>query len=266
MLLFDLAGSVTPLTTSLSPGVEAFIVFVAFIAGLSAAAIGPGGIFLIIFLYLLTPLSNLQIAATSSATYIIGGVIGTVAYSHSGDMDFRMAVVMGVASLTGTKIGTILNEYLSKQVFGMILGVLIVLIGVFSVYRELHGLEPIFHLDTESARGYATLLAIGLVIGVFGGLLGIGGPVLAVPVLVLIGVPMLTSVAVAQLHLIFVTISTTVNYYLIGAITYPLVLLTMAAYGTGTVFGWRVAQRVDPGQLKLTLGGVLVLSGVYLII
>jgi uncharacterized membrane protein YfcA len=151
-------------------------------------------------------------------------------------------------------------------VFGLILGGTIILIGVLLIQRELNGLGSLLDLDTESPIGRITLLAIGLVIGISGGFLGIGGPVLVVLVLALIGVPLLTSVAVAQLHLPFVTISTTANYYPTGSIRYSLVLFPMVAYGLGTIFRYHIAQRVDSGHLTLVLGSVLVFSGVYLMI
>lgn len=49
----------------------------------------------------------------------------------------------------------------------------------------------------NSASGLGGMAAIGVAVGLPGGLLGVGGPVLAVPLLVVLGVPMLMSVALA---------------------------------------------------------------------
>ncbi len=95
-------------------------------------------------------------------------------------------------------------------------------------------------------------------IGVFGGLLGIGGAALSAPVLVLVGVPMLVTIAVTQIVVVFTALFTTLNYLLRDAIVTVLFGPITAAYLGGVGLGWVLAHRIEAGRLKLTLGVVLI--------
>ncbi|MCL7418115.1 MAG: sulfite exporter TauE/SafE family protein, partial [Halalkalicoccus sp.] len=98
---------------------------------------------------------------------------------------------------------------------------------------------------------------IGLVVGVFGGLLGIGGAALSAPALVLVGVPMLVTIAVTQVVVLVTALFTTANYLLLDAVLIPLVFVLTAAYLAGVTLGWWLAHRIAAGRLKFALGVVL---------
>ena len=238
---------------------------VSFIGGIVVTTVGPGGIFVITGLYLLTALSSPEIAGTSSATFTAGAILGSVAYVRSGEMDWRLAGVVGATGATGTWFGVQANAHLSRTLFGIVLAALLAVTGCVIVYREYHGLEPRVELATEGV-GLAAFGTIGLGIGFFGGLLGIGGAALTVPALVLVGVPMLVSIAVTQVIVVFITLFTTLNYLLLGAVVFPLVLLTGGAYLAGVGVGWRLAHRITTERLKLTMGIVLLGLAVSLVL
>lgn len=237
-------------------GVLVALAVVSFLGGVVVATIGPGGIFVTVGLYSLTALSSPEIAGTSSATFTAGAVLGSVAYVRSGEMDWRLASVIGTASVTGTVIGVRANAHLSRALFGVVLAALLAVIGGVIIYREYRDLEPAFDLD-ERGAGLAAFGGIGLVIGFFAGLLGIGGAALTVPGMVLVGVPMLAAVAATQVIVVFITLFTTLNYLLRDAVVFPLVFLTAGTYLAGVGVGWRLAHRIDAGRLKLALGVVL---------
>lgn len=241
------------------PGVTILVVLaaIAFAGGVVVAAGGPGGIFLVTALYALTALSNTEVAGTSSATFAAGAAIGSVAYAHSGEVDWTMAVVVGLASALGTRAGVLSNAHLSRRLFGVILAALLAVVGATIVYREGRDLEPAVRLRADSRAELAAFAGIGIAIGFFGGLLGIGGAALSVPALVFVGVPMLVATAVTQVVVGFITLFTTANYLALGAVDVPVALLTGSAYVVGIGAGWRVAHRIDPSRLKVALGIVL---------
>ena len=243
-------------TTGLATLLALVVVSVA--GGVVVATLGPGGIFVIVGLYLLTSLSSAQIAGTSSATFTAGAVLGSAVYARSGEMRWRVAGVVGTASAAGTGVGVRTNAHLSRAAFGLALAALLAVVGIAIVYREYRDLEPVVRLEPDRQVHLAAFVAIGLAIGFFGGLLGIGGAALTVPALVVVGIPMLASVAVTQIIVVFVTLFTTVNYALLGTIAFPLVLATGGAYLLGVVLGWRIAHRIEAKRLKVALGVVLI--------
>ncbi|WP_306058669.1 sulfite exporter TauE/SafE family protein [Natronococcus wangiae] len=233
------------------------LVVLAFLGGVIVATIGPGGILIVTGLYLTTSLSSAQVAGTSSAVFTIGAVLGSLVYARSGEIDWWIAGVVSGAAAGGTWIGVRLNAYLSRELYGLVLAALLAVVGGTIVYREYHDLEPRVELGRG---GWDTVgfVAVGLVIGVSGGLLGIGGAALSAPALVLVGVPMLATIAITQVVVVATALFTTLNYLVLGAIVTSLFVPIAGAYLGGVGLGWWLAHRVEAGRLKLALGVALV--------
>lgn len=87
-------------------------------------------------------------------------------------------------------------------------------------------------------------------------MLGVGGPIIAVPALGLTGVSLLRAVATAQLLSVFVTGAATGGYLLRGAGDPSLLALIAPTLLAGIVVGWRIAHRIDEVYQDFTLGSV----------
>lgn len=247
------------------------LVLIALFAGIGITAIGPGGIFVTIALFSLTPLSTAEVAGTASATFVATGLLGSLVYLQSGEFAQgyarEMAIILSIASIVGALAGSQLNLLLPEAVFGYLLSIFVASVGGIILYRERVGLKPANRLDAVPDRQRRILIGtIGLGIGVLGGLLGVGGPVVAVPILVVLGVPMLVAVAVAQVQSVFISGFATVGYAFAGAVSIPMALLVGVPQLIGVVAGWQVAHRVDPSRLRVVLGIILVVAAPLLLI
>ncbi|MFC6716663.1 sulfite exporter TauE/SafE family protein [Natrialbaceae archaeon GCM10025810] len=244
------------------------LVAIAFVSGIGITTIGPGGIFVTIALYSLTPLSSSQIAGTAHATFVATGLVGSAAYLYSGEMrtgeSRALAIVLSASSVVGALIGAYANSFVPRAVFGLLLGGFASGVGAIILYRERRGFNPLYALEVKTVQGKVVLAGLGFGLGVASGLLGIGGPVLAVPALVIVGVPMLLAVAVAQVQSIFIAGFATSGYLLQGSVLPSLAVALGVPLLGGVVVGWKVAHRVDPSRLKVALGIVLLAVGPYL--
>ena len=249
------------------PATVVALVVIAFFAGVGITTIGPGGIFLTIALYSFTPLSPGTIAGTAQTAFVVTGLVGTVMYVKSGELrtsSLSVTAVLSVASVVGAVCGALVNAHVSRALFGLLLGALAGLTGLVILYRERRGFMPLRAFDADTTGGRLRFAGLGFVLGGFSGLLGVGGPVLAVPALVLVGVGMLPAIAVAQVQSIFIAVFASLGYVAQGTVSLPLAILVGLPLTVGVVAGWRVAHLVDPNRLKVTLGGVLLLVGPYL--
>ncbi|MFC6905056.1 sulfite exporter TauE/SafE family protein [Halalkalicoccus tibetensis] len=247
----------------MSPELAALLALIALFAGVGITAIGPGGVFVTIALFALSPLSTAEVAGTASATFVATGLLGSLVYLQSGEFAQgharEMAIVLSVTSILGALAGSQLNLLLPEAVFGYLLSAFVACIGGVIVYRERVGLRPSNRLDAVPDRQRRILIgSIGFGVGVLGGLLGVGGPVVAVPILVVLGVPMLVAVAVAQVQSVFISGFAAASYALAGAVSIPVALLVGIPQLIGVVAGWKVAHLVDPGRLRVILGVVLI--------
>lgn len=254
----------------MSLGLYFLLIVIALVGGICITTIGPGGIFVTIALFALAKLDPSTVAGTASATFIATGVVGSLAYLRSGELSRpgarRAAVVLGAASVIGAFGGAQLNTILDARVFGILLGVFVLLTGLIILIRQRVGLSTAAAFDLKDPRANAAMLSIGLSVGFFGGLLGVGGPVLAVPIMVVLGVPMLISVALAQVQSIFIAVFATAGYMVHGAIDWELALIIGVPLLIGTVAGWYVARRINPDRLQIGLAVVLLALGGYLLL
>ncbi|WP_246989719.1 sulfite exporter TauE/SafE family protein [Halorientalis marina] len=238
------------------------LIIIAFLAGVIGASVGPGGVLLIASLYRFTDLTPTQIAGTSSTLFIPGLMLASIVYARSGDLRMRLAITLGITSVVGTMVGVRLNQFVSSSMFGVLLSLLLVWSGCYILFRR----EGNISTETTTDHSPKTLYfsVPGFIIGIFGGILGIGGPVLAVPALMLLRVPIVPAVAAAQVQGLFITVSTSTNYFTSGSVSFSLVALLLLPMLTGVVIGWRLAQRVSSRKLTYSLGIILIGLGVLL--
>lgn len=256
--------------------VTILLVLIALVGGVCITTIGPGGIFVTIALYQLLALGPGTVAGTASATFIATGLVGSLAYLKSGELRggpaLRAAVILSGTSVAGAYLGSVLNARLDTATFGAILGGFVIFTGLLILARERKlrrhlaaGGSRAADRDLDEWSSRFLLGAVGFGVGLPGGMLGVGGPVLAVPALVMLGVPMLLGVALAQVQSIFISLFATLGYQLQGVIDWGLAVLVGVPLLVGTVAGWWLAQRIDPGRLKTGLAVVLVFLGIYLL-
>lgn len=244
----------------------ALLVVVALFAGVGITAVGPGGIFVTVALVAVTDLRPALVVGTASATFVATGLVGAESYRRSGELASRggrrMAAVLSFTGLAGALAGVRLNALVDASAFAVLLGAFVSLTGVLVLYRARHGSTGGAY-DATTLRGTLGVAAIGALVGVSGGLLGVGGPVLAVPLLVAVGVPMLVAVGVAQVQSVFVAAFATVGYVGRDAVSWPLAVAIGVPELVGVVAGWRLAQSVDSERLTRVLAALLLLLGPY---
>ncbi|MEX2478055.1 MAG: sulfite exporter TauE/SafE family protein [Gracilimonas sp.] len=255
--------------SSMSVEIMILLLIIALVGGVCITTIGPGGIFVTIALFAMLPLSPSTVAGTASATFIATGIVGSLGYLRSGELKGKIAGkaagVLSLASVIGAFAGAQINTLLNASTFAILLGLFVFFTGILILYRQKKQLKPESRLQIDTFKGLAWLAGVGLAVGLPGGLLGVGGPVLAVPFMVILGVPMLLSVALAQVQSIFISGFATFGYMIHGAVDWYLALFLTVPLLIGTISGWYIAQRIKASKLQVSLALVLIALGIYLV-
>lgn len=220
------------------------------IGGIGIAAVGPGGVLPTTGLFLLTDLTPSEVAGTAIATHVATGALATAAYARSGHLTEphtrRTVLVLAAAAVAGAPAGVLINSAISSDVFGLILAALMVVAAAL-VWRRERRREP------SPAPPPAVVAGIGLAVAVVSGVVGIGGPMLAVPLLVAAGVPLLESLAAAQVQSIVIAGTGTAGYLAAGAVDWPLAALIGVPSLAGVLLGWKIARTLPTRQLATAL-------------
>ncbi|AUH70313.1 anion permease [Gordonia sihwensis] len=237
---------------------------IGFVGGVGITALGPGGVLPTIGLFALTGLAAPTVAGTAIVTHVATGVAGTAAYRRSGELrrpaTRRTALALGGTALIGTPIGVWVNSLVSQRVFGIVLAVLVAVAAVSIWVREYLGADA----ASDRHPHVAVVALLGFTVAVFSGIVGIGGPMLTVPLLIACGVRVLESLAAAQVQSIVIAVVGSVGYAAQGAIDWPLAALIGVPELAGVLVGWRVAQALPTRVLKMALTAALLALAPYL--
>lgn len=249
------------------------LVLIGLVGGIGIAALGPGGVLVTIGLFALTDLSPSAVAGTAIVTHVATGLMGTAVYLRSGQLrdpaTRRMSTVLAVSSIAGTLAGVLLNTVLPGGYFGPLLGGFIAIVALLVLYRDRYDrrLAPAGGPPrTRPRRSLPLLISLGIGISVVSGLFGVGGPMIAVPVLVAIGVPLLPALAASQAQSIIIALVGSIGYASLDAIDWPLALLVGIPEVIGVVIGWRIAHSVPTRGLTYGLVVVLLALVPYLML
>jgi uncharacterized membrane protein YfcA len=247
----------------LSIEVLGLLALAALLGGVGITAVGPGGVLPTIALFALTGLSPATVAGTAIVTHVATGLLGTAAYTRSGQLrdpdTRRTALLLAAAALLGTPVGVMVNAAVSTHVFGVCLAGFALAVAGLLWLRDRRGREG------DLAHPPASMVvAVGLGVGAAAGLVGVGGPMLAVPILVALRVPVLEALAAAQVQSIVIASVGTIGYALHGSIQWELAVLIGLPELAGVLLGWKVAHAVPARALRISLIVVLVLVAPYL--
>jgi uncharacterized membrane protein YfcA len=232
------------------------------VAGIGITAVGPGGVLVTVGLFVLTDLSPAAVAGTAIVTHVATGTLGTLAYWRSGQLrrppTRRAAAQLAAAAVVGTPLGVLVNGAVSGPGFAVLLAAAVAATGLLVLVRERRVGPPVGHPPA------AVVAAVGIAVAAASGLFGIGGPMLAVPLLVVCGMPVLDALGAAQVQSIVIASVGTVGYAAQGAIDWPLAVAVGVPELVGVLIGWRVAHAVPTHRLRLALAAALICLAPYL--
>ena len=270
-------------------GVGAFL-------GLIMGLVGVGGGFLLtpIMMFLGIPP---PVAVASVANQLVApSVSGVLSHWKRSNVDFKMGTVLLLGGVAGSSIGVILFNFLGKigQLDFVIKSSYIIFLttigslmfaeslrlilrtrkgkisrGKLHQHNWLHGLP--FKIRFRKSKLYISILLpilIGVIVGVFAALMGIGGGFIIVPAMIyLLGMPTSLVVGTSLFQIIFVAANTTILQASQNQ-TVDIVLATILLLGSviGVQIGSRFANILKGEYLRLILSSIIILVSFKLLI
>ena len=111
------------------------------------------------------------------------------------------------------------------------------------------------------------LVVFGVVVGVFSGVMGLGGGSVMIPIMVLLysmSQPMAHGTSLAVM-IPPVALPAVIEYYRNGNVNVRMAVWMAVGVLLGSFFGALIANRINPGQLKLVFGFLLIYVAGYTI-
>lgn len=265
------------------------LIAVGLAVGLLSGLVGIGGGVLIVpFLYFFydhpelfavaVPEGARTVLAHGTSLFIIvpTSVRGALAYHRTRMVEWRAVWPIGAFSVIGALLGARLALELPEELLKLAFGLLLVLAGVqLATRRPSRAAAP----EAPPRLGLAVTVPTGLAVGLFSALLGVGGGIIAIPLLLNLVRIDVRKVAATSIGIIAITAAAgTLSYMWTGraepglppwSIGYVHLAAGLAMFAGAVVsvrWGAMLNQRLRPRTLALLFAGLFVLLGARLII
>jgi uncharacterized protein len=232
----------------------------ALLVGVLIGCVGIGGILLPLALTYLGGLDLHLAMATAMWSFFLTGIAGTVSYARHRSLNWRMVAWLSAGIVPAAVLGARSNLILSEDVLTGLLAVLLVATGADTLLRR-RAAGP-----SSGSPGTLALLSVGMFVGFGSSLTGTGGPVILVPILLLLRTPILVAVGVSQGVQIPVAASATFGYVLYGQTDFALGTALGIVEVVGVVIGTRIAHYVPASRLRMLVAVALITAGLVLIV
>lgn len=235
------------------------IVLIGLLTGTLIGTVGVGGI-------LLTPLliffvgTELHIAqATSSFSFLFTGIVGTLIYARQKSIAWDHVLWISIGIIPAALLGAKVNTVLSGTVLTLILAVLIIFSGYTALTKQDRAADILPTLKKIS------LILIGVGVGFGSSLTGTGGPVLLVPLLLLLRFMPLAAVGISQAIQLPIAVFATIGFIVYGQIDFTLGVILGMVQSLGVIVGGKIAHTLPHEKLRAVVAVTLIGVGVLMI-
>ena len=236
---------------------------VAALVGLLIGTVGVGGVLMVAFLALYGGLSIHQAAATALFSFLPTGVLGTWLYQRHGSIDWRITIPVCLGAIVFGFAGAFAAALVDPKPLSIAIALVIVAAGVYIFVPVPTSKAP---RDGSSSSERPLLLAVGAASGFGSGFSGAGGPLFAVPILVILRYVPLTAVAASQVLQIVASVSGSVENLRRDFIDWRVAAIITLFELVGVIAGVRLAHVAKPGTLRVLAGVLCIASGGFLLV
>lgn len=219
------------------------------VIGLCIGWCGIAGFLLPILFMQFYGLSVSESLFLSFVCFAVSGAIGAMNYRRRGELEMKPALAMGIGSLMGGLLGAGLGGLLSADTAKTILYAVVLISGLSILRRELsagRGREASGRLPRWA------LALLGFATAVICAASGAGGPVLVMPLLVVLGYPVKLAVGMALMDSVFIALPAIAVYggRCDAASLAALLAVSAASHAVGVFVGSMTARHVPQALLK----------------
>ena len=226
---------------------------VVLIGGLIGAT-GIGGVLLVPALTAFGEVPLAQAIAAASLGFALPGFVALAPMCKQRPLMIR-AIPLLLGALAGAAVGALAVRWLSANVLMAGVTVLVLVAG----WR---GLQPAGVIAaTIEPPSRIVLLALGSLVGLASALTGTGGPVILLPLLMLMRQPVIFAVAAAQIIQLPVALASGAVHAFDGRLDFTLALTCGVFMLAGSIAGQRAAARLDVREIQRAVSILLLALG-----
>jgi uncharacterized membrane protein YfcA len=249
-----------------------FLLSIGLGAGVLGALMGlGGGIFLVPLLTILLHLP-IRVAVGTSLVAVIATSAGVAAFAPRGRAgDVGLALRLEMITTAGAIFGSLIAGVLSARVLSVLFAGVVFVTAAYTAHKGLRrqgnpAEEALFRQDYCPRHWPLGLSGAGLA-GMVSGLLGVGGGFIKVPIMyAVMDVPLGVATATSNFMVGITAAASVFVYYGRGDIHPMVVVPTAVGVFVGAILAVFLLRRLRATWVRMSLIGLLILLGVYMLL
>ena len=238
------------------------LIAVALGVGFLCGCCGIGGFLLIPALVYAVGLNIHTAMATALFSFILTGVCSIWLYQRHGSIDWPVSLSICLGALPSGFFGAMHKSMVSAPHLNLILAIIIIFAGFNCIKPVGQGFQ--LRMPQGKEARLLVLAGIGAAVGYLAGLTGAGGPVLSIPLLMLLGFGPLTSVSASYSVQVAGALSGSVGNALYGGLDVFTGVWVGVIQVLGVAAGAYVAHHLPTARLRLLLAVLCIVAGLYM--
>ena len=243
-----------------------FLIGVGLAGGTLGSMLGVGGGIIMVPALMFLNLPPTQVASTSLIAVMSTSLSSTIEYSRQKKIDYRLGLEMAACAIPGGVLGAILSEYLHEDSFKLFFGILLILTGLYLLYKNSVLNDHLTKRRSMPLQVAAVLIA-SFGAGIISSMFGVGGGIVFVPAMLLVlGLGMHKAAPTSQLTLMMTAIAGVFTHSVLGHPDYLQAVTLSAGAFVGAQIGARLSLVTKDVLLRRLLAVILIVVAVIFIL
>jgi hypothetical protein len=241
-------------------------VALAALTGVALGLLGGGGSILMVpILVYVLEFEAKEAIATSLAVVGVTSLVGMAGHWRAGHFNARVAVTFGSVAMVGTYLGARLAVFVSGGL-QLAMFAVVMLVTAFFMFRDARAGCEVGEAQAGGRASGGLMVLEGITVGIFTGLVGVGGGFLVVPALVMFArLPMKEAVGTSLAVIAMKSLAGFAGYAGQINVHWAFVAGFTAATLGGIVVGTALTTGVPAPALKRTFATLLILTGSFVL-
>ena len=242
-----------------------FLLVVGLGAGTLGSMLGVGGGIIMVPALTFLNVPPTQAASTSLIAVMATSISSTIEYSRQKRINYGLGLQIAACAIPGGVLGAVLSEYLLQDTFKLYFGILLILTGLYILYRN--SVLKDRHVKRRSLALQVGVFAASFGAGVISSLFGVGGGIIFVPAMLLVlGLTMHRAAPTSQFTLMMTAIAGVFTHSALGHPDYlQAIVLSIGAF-VGAQIGARLSLITKDVLLQRLLAAVLMTVAIIFIL
>ena len=235
--------------------------------GFLSGLLGLGGaIFMIPLLLYVPPLLSIgqfdmkQVAAISMVQVLSASLTGVIVHNKNKFVSKSLLIYMGLCNALGNLAGSFYSQHTKSSFLLAIFAALAVIAAVAMFIPKREQGQDLAPEDLRYNKPLA--MAVSLVIGMFGGMVGAPGAFIYIPVMIyLLNIPTRIVIGSTLGIVFFGAVTGTIGKMATGQILWPAALALVAGTVPGAQFGGTMSKKVNTKYLRMAIAVIIAVTG-----